>query len=155
MNIITQLLAKTRDSAVCLFVFSTIVLAALPAQAEVAIQEVKSEKGITAWLVEDYSVPIVTIRFSFKGGSTQDPTGREGLSELMSALFDEGAGEFDSDTFQTKLDDAGAEIRFGAARDSLYGSMRMLAEKKDEAFDLLEAFVSGIPGLVLQPGFVM
>jgi len=141
MNIITQLLAKTRDSAACLFVVSTIVLAALPAQAEVAIQEVKSEKGITAWLVEDYSVPIVTIRFSFKGGSTQDPTGREGLSELMSALFDEGAGEFDSDTFQTKLDDAGAEIRFGAARDSIYGSMRMLAEKKDEAFDLLRLAV--------------
>ena len=49
----------------------------------------------------------------------------------MSALFDEGAGEFDSQTFQTKLDDAGAEIRFGAGRDTIYGSMRKLPEKKD------------------------
>jgi zinc protease len=117
------------------------VLAGWPAQAEVAIQEVKSAKGVTAWLVEDYSVPIVTIRFSFRGGSTQDPAGKEGLSELMSALFDEGAGEFDSQTFQTKLDDAGAEIRFGAGRDTIYGSMRMLAEKKDEAFGLLRLAV--------------
>ncbi|WP_348629038.1 pitrilysin family protein [Mesorhizobium sp. YM1C-6-2] len=113
-------------------------LAALPAQANVDIQQVRSEKGITAWLVEDYSVPIVTIRFSFKGGNTQDPEGKEGLSELMSGLFDEGAGELDSDAFQIKLDDAGAEMRFGAERDRTFGSMRMLAEKKDEAFDLLK-----------------
>src|SRR6187431_38318 len=98
MNMMMQLFARTRTSAVGLLVVSSLMLAGWPAEAEVAIQEVKSEKGITAWLVEDYSVPIVTIRFSFRGGNTQDPAGKEGLSELMSALFDEGAGEFDSDT---------------------------------------------------------
>ncbi|MEQ1944146.1 pitrilysin family protein [Mesorhizobium sp. VNQ89] len=113
----------------------------VPAFAEVAIQEVKSDKGITAWLVEDYTVPIVTIRFSFQGGNTQDPPGKEGLSELISGLFDEGAGEFDSDTFQTKLDEAGAEMRFGAGRDTIYGSMRMLADRRDEALDLLKLAV--------------
>ncbi|MDQ2633278.1 MAG: insulinase family protein [Pseudomonadota bacterium] len=141
MSMMTQLLVKTRAFAAGLAIASTIVLAGWPAHAEVAIQEVTSEKGVTAWLVEDYSVPIVTIRFSFKGGSTQDPAGKEGLAELMSALFDEGAGEFDSDTFQTKLDDAGAEMRFGAGRDTIFGSMRMLAEKKDEAFALLRLAV--------------
>ena len=134
----TQLFAKTRISAAGLALAACMALAALPAQANVDIQQVKSEKGITAWLVEDYSVPIVTIRFSFKGGNTQDPEGKEGLSELMSGLFDEGAGELDSDAFQIKLDDAGAEMRFGAERDRTFGSMRMLAEKKDEAFDLLK-----------------
>lgn len=134
----TQLFAKTRISAAGLALAACMALAALPAQANVDIQQVKSEKGITAWLVEDYSVPIVTIRFSFKGGNTQDPEGKEGLSELMSGLFDEGAGELDSDAFQIRLDDAGAEMRFGAERDRTFGSMRMLAEKKDEAFDLLK-----------------
>lgn len=134
----TQLFAKTRISAAGLALAACMALAAPPAQANVDIQQVKSEKGITAWLVEDYSVPIVTIRFSFKGGNTQDPEGKEGLSELMSGLFDEGAGELDSDAFQIKLDDAGAEMRFGAERDRTFGSMRMLAEKKDEAFDLLK-----------------
>jgi zinc protease len=141
MNMMTQVFAKTRTSAAAFVVASSLVLAGLPAQAEVTIQEVKSERGVTAWLVEDYSLPIVTIRFSFKGGSTQDPAAKEGLSELMSALFDEGAGEFDSDTFQTKLDDAGAEMRFGAARDTIFGSMRMLAEKKEEALGLLRLAV--------------
>jgi zinc protease len=110
----------------------------IAARAAVTIQEVKSPGGVTAWLVEDYTVPIITIRFAFEGGSTQDPTGKEGLANLMSGLLDEGAGELDSDTFQTKLDDAGAEMRFNAGRDAFYGSMRMLADQKDEALDLLK-----------------
>lgn len=132
----TKLFEKTRAFALTVLLVGA-TITSFPAAAEVAIQEVKSDKGITAWLVEDYTVPIVSIRFSFQGGNTQDPPGKEGLSELMTGLFDEGAGEFDSDTFQTKLDEAGAEMRFGAGRDTVYGSMRMLAEKRDEAFELL------------------
>ena len=137
VNKTTELLAKTRLLARALVTASWIVVFAPQAHAEVAIQEVKSDKGITAWLVEDYTVPIVSIRFAFEGGSTQDPDGKEGLAELMTGLFDEGAGDLDSDAFQIKLDDAGAEMRFGAGRDTIYGSMRMLAERKDEALDLL------------------
>ena len=106
------------------------------------IQEVKSEKGITAWLVEDYTVPIVSLRFAFQGGSSQDPAGKEGTANLMSGLFDEGAGDLDSDTFQTRLDTAGAEMRFEATRDGVYGSMRMLAEKRDDALGLLKLAIT-------------
>lgn len=114
------------------------VLAAFsPAQAEVKIQDVVSSKGVRAWLVEDYSVPIVSIRFAFRGGSTQDPVGKEGLANLMTGLFDEGAGDLDSDAFQLRLDDAGAEMSFSAGSDAVYGSMRMLADQQDEAFALL------------------
>jgi len=116
--------------------------AALPARAAVTIQEVKSDSGVTAWLVEDYSVPIIAVRFAFRGGSTQDPVGKEGLVNLMTGLFDEGAGDLDSDTFQDRLDDAGAEMRFNAARDALYGSMRMLADEKDNAFELLRLAIT-------------
>jgi len=137
----TRFISKSGNTLAGLIVAACLVTTALPAAAEVTIQEVKSDKGITAWLVEDYSVPIVAIRFSFSGGHTQDPAGKEGLSELMSGLFDEGAGDLDSDAFQTMLDDAGAEIRFGAGRDTIYGSMRMLAEKRDDALDLLELAV--------------
>jgi zinc protease len=112
------------------------------ARAAMDIQEVTSPKGITAWLVEDHSVPIVAIRFVFEGGSTQDPSGKEGLANLMTGLFDEGAGPLDSDAFQVKLDDVGAEMNFDAARDGTYGSMRMLAEQKDGAFDLLRLAVT-------------
>ena len=101
----------------------------------------KSDSGVTAWLVEDYSVPIISLQFAFRGGETQDPIGKEGLVNLMTGLFDEGAGDLDSDAFQNRLDDAGAEMRFSGGRDAIYGSMRMLAEEKDEALELLRLAV--------------
>ncbi len=113
-----------------------------PARAEVKIQEVVSEGGVTAWLVEDYTVPIVAVRFAFRGGSVQDPAGKEGLSNLMTGLFDEGAGDLDADAFQERLDDVGAEMSFDARREAVYGSMRMLAEESKAAFELLRLAVN-------------
>src|SRR5690606_28765522 len=76
------------------------------------------------------------------GGSTQDPAGKEGLANLMTGLFDEGAGDLDSDAFQERLDEVGAEMRFSATRDSIYGEMRMLAEERENAFALLQLAVT-------------
>ncbi|GLS33475.1 zinc protease [Mesorhizobium albiziae] len=119
-----------------------LILPAPTAHAAMNIQEVESEKGINAWLVEDHTAPIIAIRFAFDGGNAQDPAGKEGLANLMTGLFDEGAGDLDSDTFQVKLDDAGVEMGFEAKRDGIYGSMRMLSEQKDAAFDLLKLAVN-------------
>ncbi|TIS17119.1 MAG: insulinase family protein, partial [Mesorhizobium sp.] len=101
------------------------------------IQEVKSEKGIIAWLVEDHTVEIVNIGFAFKGGTKQDPVGKEGMAKLMAGLFIEGAGHYDSGAFQVKLDHAGAEMSLDAQSDDIYGSMCMLSKKQDAAFGLL------------------
>ncbi|WP_315920531.1 pitrilysin family protein [Mesorhizobium sp. SP-1A] len=117
------------------------LLPAVSGHAATSIQDVKSDKGITAWLVEDYTVPIVAVRFVFDGGSSQDPDGKEGLANLMTGLFDEGAGDLDSAAFQKRLDDVGAEMSFEETRDGIYGSMRMLAQNKDDAFDLLRLAV--------------
>lgn len=116
--------------------------AIVPARAAVEIREVTSERGITAWLVEDYTVPVVSIRFAFDGGSTQDPQGKEGLSSLMTGLFDEGAGELDANAFQEKLDDVGAEMSFSATRDAVYGQMRTLSDEREGAFDLLRMAIN-------------
>jgi zinc protease len=118
-----------------------VVLAVAPGYA-VEIKEVVSPKGIKAWLVQDDFVPLISIRFSFKGGSSQDPGGKEGLANLMTGLFDEGAGALNSDTFQQKLDDVGAEMSFNADDDNISGSIRMLADKRDEAVELLALAVN-------------
>lgn len=39
----------------------------------------------------------------------------------MTGLFDEGAGDLDSDAFQVKLDNTGFEMSFGAQRDASMG----------------------------------
>ncbi len=118
-----------------------VLFAAAPGYA-VQIKEVVSPKGIRAWLVQDDFVPLISMRFSFKGGSTQDPEGKEGLANLMTGLFDEGAGDLDSNTFQEQLDDVGAEMSFNADDDRITGSMRMLADKREAAADLLTLAVN-------------
>jgi len=133
--------ARRSPLALLATVFALLFLAAA-ARAEVRIQDVISDKGVEAWLVEDYSVPIIAIRFAFEGGYTQDPAGKEGIANLMTGLFDEGAGDLDSESFQIRLDDAGAEMSFNSSRDAIYGSMRMLADQKDEAFELLRMAVN-------------
>ncbi|MBS9719500.1 insulinase family protein [Tianweitania sp. BSSL-BM11] len=117
--------------------FLLLAMQPLMAHAAVKIQKVTSQSGVTAWLVEDYSVPIVSMRFAFKGGSVQDPVGKEGLATLMSGLFDEGAGDLDRDAYQDRLDDSGAEISFSSTSDEIYGSFRAIQEDLDEGVDLL------------------
>ncbi|MBO1025948.1 insulinase family protein [Ochrobactrum sp. SD129] len=132
--------AKTAMMALATSMMLLIILN-LPANA-IEIQEVVSPKGIKAWLVEDNSVPLVSMRFSFKGGTSQDPGGKEGLANLMTGLFDEGAGDLDSDSFQERIDNLGGEMSFTASPDSVSGSIRMLAENRDAVSDLLSLAVN-------------
>lgn len=125
-----------------LVVTSSLLQLAFPARAQIDIREIRSDRGVTAWLVEDYTVPLVAIEFAFRGGATQDPAGKEGMVNLMTGLFDEGAGELDADAFQDRMDEVGIEMSFSAQRDAVYGSVRMLAEKREEAVELVRLAVN-------------
>lgn len=103
----------------------------------IEIKDIQSSKGVHAWLVEDHTVPVIAIQFSFKGGSVQEPAGKEGLTDLMSGLFDEGAGDIRSDAFQAWLDDLGGDMSFSVSKDAVRGSLRVLAENRDQAVKLL------------------
>ncbi len=119
------------------------VAVALPRAAEaVTIQEVKSPAGITAWLVEDYTVPIVSMNFAFRGGTSQDPADKAGLANLMSGLLDEGAGPLDSRAFQARLEDLNVSLSFDAGTDAFYGNFRTLTQNRDEAFELVRLSVN-------------
>ncbi len=109
---------------------------ATPASAT-KIQKVVSPSGIEAWLVEEHAVPMIAVDFAFVGGAAHDPAGREGLANLLSTLLDEGAGDLNSQAFQTKLEDLSVEFAFHDERDRFSGEMKTLSEHRDEAFGLL------------------
>lgn len=106
------------------------------------IKVVKSPGGIEAWLVQDRSVPLIAIKFAFGGGSAQDPVGREGRANFMSAMLDEGAGDLDSQTFQERMEDIAMRLSFEETRDHFYGSFQTLSENKDAAAALLHLALS-------------
>ncbi len=109
---------------------------ALPAGAT-EIQRVRSPGGIEGWLVEDRSIPVISVRFAFRGGGALDPEGKQGLANMAAALLDEGAGDLDSRAFQEALDDIVASLGFDAGVERFHGSLRTLSEHRASAFALL------------------
>ena len=122
-------------------VLMTLILLARPAGAT-EIQRVVSPGGIEAWLVENNTIPLISVDFAFQGGATQDPAGKEGLTNLMSTLLDEGAGDLTSQAYQTKLEDLSVELGFSAGRDTFSGSMKTLTANRDAAFDMLRLAIT-------------
>jgi zinc protease len=106
------------------------------------IQEVKSPLGIEAWLVEEHSVPLMAMRFSFEGGNAQDPAGKEGLANFMTAMMDEGAGDLKSLQFQERMEEIAMRMGFDDSRDAFYGSFETLTQNREAAFDLLRLVIN-------------
>ncbi|MEQ8825108.1 MAG: pitrilysin family protein [Filomicrobium sp.] len=102
------------------------------------IKEVKSPGGISAWLVQSEQVPLLALRFAFLGGSAQDPDGKAGVANYLSAMLDEGAGDLDSAGFQERMEEIAMRMSFNESRDSFYGSVQTLTKNRDEAMRLLK-----------------
>ncbi|RNF35083.1 insulinase family protein [Paracoccus methylarcula] len=114
---------------------------AVPAHA-IDIQEVTSPGGIKAWLVEDHSIPFVSLSLDFKGGASLDDPKKRGAINLMTATLEEGAGKRNATEFAQAVEALGVNFSFDVGDDSLNVSMRSLTENRDEAADLLAQALS-------------
>jgi len=112
-------------------------LLSTPSHAAARIQHLISPGGIEAWFVQDATVPLIAMEYAFGGGATQDPADKPGVGNLVADLLDEGSGELDSRTFHERLERRAIELSFTSTRDYFRGSLRMLKDTRDEAFDLL------------------
>jgi zinc protease len=115
----------------------TALVAATPSHAAAKIQQLVSPGGIEAWFVQDATVPLIAMEYAFDGGAAQDPADKPGVGNMVADLLDEGSGELDSKTFHERLDRRAIELSFSATRDYFRGSLRMLKDTREEAFDLL------------------
>ena len=98
------------------------------------IQVVHTASGISAWLVEDYTVPLVAVEAAFIGGSSQETDAESGGLSMLMDLLGEGAGTLDSRAFQEKLEDKAIEFSSSAGKDGLRLSMRTLSRNTADAF---------------------
>lgn len=110
---------------------------AIPAWAEVKIQEVTSPGGITAWLVEDHAIPFTALEIRFRGGTSLDDPEKRGAINLMTALLEEGAADLDARAYARELESLAASFGFDVGSDQLSISTRFLTENRDEVIDLL------------------
>jgi len=112
-------------------------ISALPARTETEIEEVVSKGGITAWLVQESSIPFVALELRFRGGASLDASGKRGAINLMTGLLEEGAGDLDSRSFTEAQERLASSFSYRAGPDSLSVSAKFLTENRDEAVALL------------------
>ena len=101
------------------------------------IERVVSPGGIEVWLVQDKTVPLISMDFAFHGGAAQDPVDKAGVANMVSGLLDEGAGELDSKTFHERLEEKAIQLGFNVGRDHFRGWLRTLVENREQAVELL------------------
>jgi zinc protease len=118
--------------------FALLFLLAFPAQAaSPEVIEVTSASGIKAWLIQNDRLPLISLRFAFRGGVERDPEGKQGLATLTASLLTQGAGPYDEKGFQDRLAARSIEMSVSAGRDALSGELKTLRKNKAEAFRLL------------------
>jgi len=113
------------------------LFAALPARAEIDVQEITTPGGIEAWLVEEHSIPFVALEMRFRGGAALDAPGKRGAAHLMTGLLEEGAGEMDARDFVRRTEELAASFDYDIHDDSITISARFLSENREEAVALL------------------
>jgi len=124
--------------APALAVIGLVALFGAPAHA-FEIKQVTSPGGITAWLVEDHTLPIVSMQLGFIGGSANDPPDKPGLANFTFDLLDEGAGALDATAFKGRLEDLAASYDLSVDNDLLNVSLRTLSANFGPALDLVHS----------------
>ncbi len=113
------------------------VVAALPLSAQIKIEQVTSEGGIKAWLVNEPAIPFIAMQIAFKGGTALDAEGKTGATNLMVGLLEEGTSDMDATAFRRASEGLAANFGFSAQRDSVRISAQVLKSNADEALALL------------------
>ena len=129
-----------------LFFTLLMALATLPARAEVDIKTITTPGGITAWLVQEPSIPFVALELRFRGGTSLDEPGKRGATSLMTALLEEGTGDLDARGFARETEALAAEFGYSSHDDAVSISAQFLTETTDEAMTLLR-------GSIVEPRF--
>ncbi|NVO56206.1 insulinase family protein [Rhodobacteraceae bacterium B1Z28] len=124
-------------------IFATLIAItlALPAWAEIEIQEVTSPGGIKAWLVEDQSIPFTALDLRFRGGTSLDDPDTRGAIYLMSGLIEEGAGDMDARTYARELESLAASFGYSASDDTVSISAKFLTENREDVINLLRTTI--------------
>ncbi|MEL7232436.1 MAG: hypothetical protein AAGJ85_07995 [Pseudomonadota bacterium] len=101
------------------------------------IQQFTTPSGISVWLVEEPSIPILSLRMAWKVGTASDPDEQIGLTNAMVYQMNEGAGDLDSQAFSKRMEELNMSFGCSAGSEATFCNASMLTENAGEAFDLI------------------
>ena len=98
--------------------------------------QLKTKSGISFWFVKDSSIPIVSVSFSFRGGSSLENEKKQGLSNLMTSLLDEGTRNLSASEFKEVMKVNGIKLNISSQKDKIEGSFQVITSQVSEGFKL-------------------
>ena len=95
-------------------------------------------KNTSFWFIKDNSIPIISLSFSLRGGSSQDPDGKEGLSYLMTSTMDEGTSKFNGIQLRQFKKLNGIKLNISTQKNKIEGSFQVISSQVEQGFELLD-----------------
>ena len=106
------------------------------------LQELKTSLGNAIWFVPT-EIPVVSINITFRhSGDKNCPTALPGLTDLVAALIDEGAGPYDSQGFKKALLEKNINLSISSNKDNFVIAFRTVKENLKAALDLIQAMLT-------------
>lgn len=104
------------------------------------------QNGLTILWIPDNSLPYVSLQLMIKSGSSQDPTGKEGLAGFTGAMLDKGTVRRTANKIADDLEQIGSGFGVEVQPDYSVAATSALSFNRD---DVLRQFVE----IVLTPNF--
>ena len=101
------------------------------------IQQFTTPGGVSVWLVEEPSIPILSLRMAWQAGETNDPEGIEGLTNAMVYHMNEGAGELDAQAFFKGMEELNMSFSCGSSSESTFCNASMLTDNVAPSFEMI------------------
>jgi zinc protease len=83
-----------------------------------AVKPFTLKNGIKVFLVEQHTLPIVSMDLNFDGGSVTDPKGKDGVASMCMSMLTEGTDKLDKIAYSEALADVASNINAYATDDS-------------------------------------
>jgi zinc protease len=99
------------------------------------VKPFKLASGMQVYLVEQHTLPLVSMEVNFDGGSMLDPKGKEGLASVCMSMMTEGTEKLDKIQYSEKLADTASNISAYAADDSTGLTLSSLSKHLQPTFD--------------------
>ncbi len=102
----------------------------------------RTEHGLTVWLVERPSLPLVSVTLAMPVGSADDPEKLPGLAHFTANMLDEGAGARDAIGISTAIEELGATLVTDAGLDGSRVSLTVLKKGFAQGFSIFADVVA-------------
>ena len=100
-------------------------------------QEVKLANGVDLVVVERHALPVASVSLSFRAGGIYDPSGKEGLADLVAEVLTKGTTTRSADQIASAIEGVGGSLSASASDDFLTITAEALSDQLDLIFDLL------------------